>query len=62
MLDSKSPVSGFYYALNRLCYAVYIYLHFTYIYPYQKLLVIETQSTAYGFCYALNRVFYAVYL
>ena len=47
--------------LLQLC-SIPILILLLYIYPYQNLLVMKTQSTVSGFCYAQNRVCYVVYL
>ena len=45
---------------SMLC-SIPIVILYSYIYPYQNLLVRKTQTTVSGFCYAQNRVCYAVY-
>ena len=44
---------------SMLC-SIPIVTLYLYIYPYQNLLLMKTQSTVSGFCYARNRVCNAV--
>ena len=44
---------------SMLC-SIPIVILYSYIHPYQNLLMMKTQSPVYGFCYAHNRVCYAV--